>query len=293
LLDRVVYWLFRLTILVTRPLPLRLGYRVGGAVSALCYRTLFRGHRKALMLNLSHVMGTDDPRALDAMGARTFRNFAKYVIDFINFPSLTREQVRSRLRFDQFDELNDAANSGRGVIMASLHFGNWDLAAASLAAHDYKINAIAETFAYQPMNDLVQGARTKLGLRFIGSQRTGPSVFRALRRGELLAMLVDVVEKDEGIRVECFGAPALVSPAAARIALRTGAWVVPAVLARDPDDDMIIRPYVDTSLGDFAPTGDEQADAAELTRRIMQSFEPLIRAHPDQWFVFRPLWDAA
>jgi KDO2-lipid IV(A) lauroyltransferase len=291
LLDRIVYWLFRLTILVTRPLPLRLGYRVGGAVSVISYRTIFRGHRKALMLNLSHVLGTNDQRALDAMGARTFRNFAKYVIDFINFPSVTRDEVRERLRFDQWDELNAAANSGRGVIMASLHFGNWDLAAASLAAFDYKINAIAETFAYPPMNDLVQGSRTKLGLRFIGSERTGPSVFRALRRGEMLAMLVDVVEADEGIRVDCLGAPALVSPAAARIALRTGAWVVPAVLARDPDDDMIIRPYVDTSLGGFVGTGDEQADAAELTRQIMQSFEPLIRAHPDQWFVFRPLWD--
>lgn len=293
MLDRTVYWLFRLTILVTRPLPLRLGYRVGGAVSVLCYRTLFRGHRKALMQNLSRVLGTLDLHALDAIGAQTFRNFAKYVIDFIHFPSMTKDEVRRRLRFEQWDELNEAANSGRGVIMASLHFGNWDLAAASLAAYDYKINAIAETFAYPPMNDLVQGARTKLGLRFIGSERTGPSVFRALRRGEMLAMLVDVVEKDEGIRVECFGAPALVSPAAARIALRTGAWVVPSLLVRDPDDDLVIHAHVDTSLRDFAPTGDEHADAAELTRRIMQSFEPLIRAHPDQWFVFRPLWGTA
>ncbi len=77
--------------------------------------------------------------------------------------------------------------------------------------------------------------------------------------------------KRSGIRVDFFGAPALVSPAAARIALRTNAWVVPAVVLRGPDDDVVIRPMIDTGLRDFAPTGDEERDVYELTRLIMAS----------------------
>ena len=55
-LDRTVYWLFRLTILLTRPLPLRLGYRVASAVAAVCYRTIFRAKGRALRANLAHVV---------------------------------------------------------------------------------------------------------------------------------------------------------------------------------------------------------------------------------------------
>jgi KDO2-lipid IV(A) lauroyltransferase len=292
LLDRTVYWLFRLAILVTRPLPLRLGYWFGERVALICYWVIFPRHRKALNANLAHVLQSNDARFVDSVARRTFRNFGKYVIDFIHFPVMTADEVRGRLRFDEWDALNAATASGRGIVIATLHFGNWDLGAAALATFGYPVNAIAETFPYQPMNDLVQGSRAKLGMKVIGHDRLGPTVFRALRRGEMLAMLVDVASRDGGTRVDFFGAPALVSPAAARIALRTNAWVLPAVVIRGPKDDLELRPIIDFSLRDFAPTGDEAADVTELTRLIMASMEPIILRYPDQWFIFRKMWNA-
>jgi Kdo2-lipid IVA lauroyltransferase/acyltransferase len=291
LLDRIVYWLFRLAILLTRPLPLRVGYWFGERVALICYWVIFPRHRKALNANLAHVLQSNDARYVDAVARRTFRNFGKYIVDFIHFPVITAEEVRRRLRFDQWDDLNAATASGRGLIIATLHFGNWDLGAASLAAYGYPINAIAETFRYGPMNQLVQGSRSKLGMKVIGHDRLGPTLFRALRRGEMLAMLVDVASDDVATRVEFFDAPALVSSAAARVALRTNAWVLPAVVLRGPEDDLEIRPIIDFSLRDFKPTGDEPRDVAELTRLIMQSMEPIIRRYPDQWFIFRRMWD--
>lgn len=291
MVDRIVYWLFRLTILLMRPLPLRAGYWVAGYVAVVCYLTIFPRHRRALNENLARVMQSDDARFVDSVARRSFRNFGKYVVDFIHYPSMTREEVRQRLRFEQFDDLNAAVQSGRGVIIATMHFGNWDLGAAALAALDYPVVAIAETFPYGRMNDLVQGSRSKLGMTVIGGNRLAPSVFKALRRGEMLAILIDVTSEEEGgIHVDFFGAPALVSPAAARIALRTGAWILPAIVLRGPSDDLEIRPVIDASLRDFAPTGDEPADARELTRLILRSLEPAIRDHPDQWFIFQRLW---
>lgn len=293
MLDRIVYWLFRLAILLTRPFPLRLGYWFGERVALICYWVIFPRQRKALNANLAHVLQSNDPKHVDAVARRSFRNFGKYVIDFIHYPLLTRSEVRRRLRFDQYAELEAAAGSGRGVVIATIHFGNWDLGAAALAAHDYPVHAIAESFAYAPMNELVQGSRAKLGMRVIGHERVGPTVFKLLRRGEILAMLIDVTSEDAGgIRVDFFGAPALVSSAAARIALRTGAWVLPAVVLRGPDDDLDIRPLLDFSLRDFARSGDEERDVQELTRRALACIEGMIRQHPDQWFIFRRLWDA-
>lgn len=292
MLDRTVYWLFRLAIILTRPLPLRLGYWFAERVALVCYWVIFPRQRKALNANLAHVLQSNDAKFVDSVARRSFRNFGKYVIDFVHFPSITREEVRRRVRFDQRAEMDEALRSGRGIVVATIHFGVWDLGAAAVAAYGYPVNAIAESFPYPPMNDLVQGSRAKLGTTVIGHDRMGPRVYRALRRGEILALLVDVASSEStGIRVDFFGAPALVSPAAARIALRTQSWVIPAVVLRGPTDDVEIRPIFDTSLRDFAPTGDEARDVRELTRLIMASLETMIRKHPDQWFIFRHLWD--
>lgn len=292
LLDRTVYWLFRLSILLTRPLPLRVGYWFGERIALICYWVLFPRHREALNANLAHVLQSDDRAYVASVARRSFRNFGKYVIDFIHFPLVTREEVRRRLRFTQWDELNEASNSGRGIVLTTIHFGTWDMGAAALAAYGYPVNAIAETFRYQPMNDLVQGSRKQLGMKVIGHERVGPAVFKLLRRGEMLAMLIDIAAAEGAVHVDFFGAPAPVSSGPARIALRTGAWVVPAVVLRGPRDDLHITPIIDASLRDFRPSGQETRDVHDLTRLIMASLEKTIRRYPEQWFIFRRLWDA-
>ncbi|HEX5478711.1 MAG TPA: hypothetical protein VFY79_03225, partial [Dehalococcoidia bacterium] len=202
MLDRTVYWLFRLAILLTRPMPLRVGYWFGERVALICYFVIFPRHRKALNANLAHVLRSNDKRYVDAVARRAFRNFGKFVVDFIHYPVLTRDEVHRRVRFDQWDELNALRDSHEGIVIATMHFGSWDLGAAALAAYDFRVNAIAETFHYPPMNDLVQGSRMKLGMNVIGREHVGTGVFRALRRGEMLAMLIDVPEKEFGIYVD-------------------------------------------------------------------------------------------
>ena len=285
----LVYWLFRLTILLMRPLPLWLGYRVAAVVAEICYH-FFRRQREALNANLSWVLQERDPRVVDAVARRAFRNFGKFVIDFIHFPVMTREEVRRRLVFRQWEDLDEVARSGRGVLMVTMHFGVWDLGAAALAAYDYPINAIADSFAYPKMNDLVHGSREKLGVRIIPRERVGLGVFRALRRGEMLAMLIDVPPPDQTIVVDFLGAPAEVSAAPARLALRTGAWVVPAVVLRGPGRDWLIRPIIDIRAVRYQPTGDEETDVRALTQLIMRALERYVREYPEQWFIFRRVW---
>lgn len=286
----LVYWLFRLTILVMRPFPLKVGYAIGSFVASLCYY-FFRRQRRALNENLARVLGSDDKRYVDSVARRAFRNFGRYVIDFIHFPVMTHEEIQRRLAFDQWEDLNRVTGFDRGVLIVTIHFGNWDHGAAALAAYGYPVNAIADTFRYPKMNQLVQGSREKLGMKVIPRERVGLGVFRALRQGEMLAMLIDVPAPDSSIQVPFFGAPAEVSSAPARIALRTGAWVVPAVVLRGPEDPTIIRPIIDVSLR-YDATGPEEEDVHRLTALIMASLERQIRRYPDQWFIFRRMWTA-
>lgn len=288
----LVYWLFRLTILVTRPLPLWLGYRIAASVAEVCYH-FFHRQRRALNANLAWVLQSSDEREVDAVARRAFRNFGKFVIDFIHFPAMTRDEVHRRLCFAQWPELDDARNSGRGVLIVTMHFGVWDLGAAALAAYDFPINGIADTFAHPAMNELVHGSREKLGMKIIQRDHVGPGVFRALKRGELLAMLIDVPAPGQMVTVDFLGAPAEVSSVPARIALRTGAWVVPAMVLRGPQRDSIIRPIVDTQSVRYERTGNEERDVLALTQQIMHALERHVREHPEQWYIFRRVWPDA
>jgi len=285
----LVYWLFRLTIVLMRPLPLWLGYRVAAAVAEVCYH-FFHRQRRALNENLAWVLGSDDRRQVDAVARRAFRNFGKFVIDFIHFPVMSREEVRRRLVFHQWPELDEVMASKRGMLIVTMHYGVYDLGGAALAAYDYPTNAIGENYGYKKMDRLIHGSRERLGMKVIPVERVGPGVFRALKRGEILALAIDVPAPDQTILVDFLGAPAEVSSTPARIALRTGAWVVPAIVFRGPESDSLIRPILDTRSVRYEPTGDEERDVYALTRLIMASFERHIREHPEQWFIFRRVW---
>ena len=285
----LVYWLFRLTIVLMRPLPLWLGYRVAAAVAEVCYH-FFHRQRRALNENMAWVLGSDDRRQVDAVARRAFRNFGKFVIDFIHFPVMSREEVRRRLVFHQWPELDEVMASKRGMLIVTMHYGVYDLGGAALAAYDYPTNAIGENYGYKKMDRLIHGSRERLGMKVIPVERVGPGVFRALKRGEILALAIDVPPPDQTILVDFLGAPAEVSSTPARIALRTGAWVVPAIVFRGPESDSLIRPILDTRSVRYEPTGDEERDVYALTRLIMASFERHIREHPEQWFIFRRVW---
>jgi lauroyl/myristoyl acyltransferase len=109
----LAYWLFRLTILLMRPFPLRAGYKIASFGASICYY-FFRRQRRALNENLARVLNSDDKAYVDSVARQTFRNFGRYVVDFIHFPVITREEIRQRLAFDQWDDLEQLATLRAG-----------------------------------------------------------------------------------------------------------------------------------------------------------------------------------
>ena len=285
----IVYWIFRLIIILGRPFPPKVGYFVARIIADICY-VCFRQERRALKDALARVLNTDDEKEISLACRRSFRNFGKYVVDFIHFLDATPEEVRRRIVFEHLERIDEVIAEKRGVIVITLHFGNWDMGAAGLAAYGYPVNVIAETFPYPQMNALVQGSRSHLGMKVIPIQKVGPGIIRALRRGEILALLIDVPEPGGTVSVDFFGAPIEVPAGPARIALRTGAKVMPAVVLRVRGEEDKIHPIVDFDLN-YEKTGNEEEDVRRLTQQIMFSLERLIRHDPDQWFIFHPLWN--
>jgi len=177
---------------------------------------------------------------------------------------------------------------GHGVIFVLMHFGNWDMGGPALAERGYKVNVIAQTFANDALNDAMVAARQVRGMNVIPAEHVAMGIVRALKRGEILGILIDRPMAG-GVEVPFFGAPVMMPAGPAWIALRTGARVLPAALVRARDMEDVTHALVDLDVR-VTPSADIERDVYTLTRRILESHEAFIRAHPDQWFMFRPMW---
>lgn len=281
----IQYWLLRF-FAVSRLVPLRVAYWCAVAVARFAWIVL-PAQREAAIENLSQALGN---RALGKAAARrSFANYGRYLIDFIRAPKIKPEDVASKVRFDRWDLIDEAFAPGKGVIFALMHVGNWDIGGPFLAGHGYNVNVVADTFEHDRLNEVVVQARTVRGMNVIPADRAATGIVRALRRNEILGILMDTPMTEGGVMVEFFGRPAMFPAGVAWLALRTGARVLPTAMVRLRETGDVVRPLIDFDVK-IERSGDMDRDIRELTRRILQAHERFIRAYPDQWYIFRPLW---
>ncbi|MHB1414394.1 MAG: lysophospholipid acyltransferase family protein, partial [Chloroflexota bacterium] len=280
----LTYWLVIAGSLIARFMPLRVSYAVASFIGDLTFYT-WRSKRDAAIANMRQVLGPGaDPEAVWATARLTYRNYLKYIVDFLRFPSLSIDHIRENVLVEGWENLNHALDAGKGVIFVGVHFGHFDLGAAVLAVTGYPVNAVVDTFQPAKLNDLIQRHRIEKGLRIIPFESAARGVLRVLRSNEILGLLVDRPVPGEGVRVNFCGAPIEVPAGAAMLALKTGAAIVPGHVLRGPGNTFsgTIYPRVEITR-----TGDLRRDIETVTQRMMDVLEEMIRQHPDQWYMFR------
>ncbi|MBI2305022.1 MAG: lysophospholipid acyltransferase family protein [Chloroflexi bacterium] len=281
------YFLWRFCSILWRRLPLRVGYACATLVADITYWAWPRGRAYARR-SIGYILDNGhSPADIDSLARRSLRNYCKYLVDFIRFPVIDESEIQRRIVFDGWENFDRALASGKGAVFVGLHLGNWDLAAAAISLRRYPINVIAESFSPAALNQVVQQARAQKGMQVIPLERAPRRLLAALRRNEIVALLIDRPSPGDGVVVRFCNARMQVPSGAAMLSLRTGAPVVTGGLVRLPDNRFL--GFVDPSLS-FTPSGDIKMDVQALTQEIMNSLERWVRRYPDQWYVFRPMW---
>lgn len=285
----VTYWLMRLASVLAAVLPIRISYAIAIAIGQLVY-TSWGEKRRSAIANMRCVLGPDVSEAVVRRMARnSFRHYCKYVVEFLRFGRRS-EEVAALVNTTGLHNIDAALEAGKGAIIVGLHFGNWDLAGAVLASRGYPVNVVAESFEPAKLNALIQKPRLNSGLRIIPVDAASHGVLRALRRNEILGLLIDRPDFKDGVPVRFCGAITSVPAGAAALALRTGARILPGILVRLPNNTF--RGIVGPAIA-FEPTGDYEHDIQALTQRVFEALEAFVYAYPDQWYMFRPMWPAS
>ncbi len=268
--------------------PLPLLCAVAGLVGSVMYYCWPQG-RQTMLRNYAHVLPEATVRERQRIARQSLANYLRYMVEFAASGNLSPEQrLAVGVETPGFDGVDQGMEQGRGVVVAPMHFGNWDLAATNAAARGYKLTVVGETFGNPRLDDLVVGGREALGVRLVKMEKVGPSLVRSLRRNEMVATLIDRPLQEGGVRVLFFGEEVEVPAGPARLALHTGAAIGAVAFPRRGPGRIDVLANFD--LG-FEPTGDTAQDVQALTQAIMAAHEAFVRQHPEQWYMFREFWE--
>ncbi len=283
----MIYWGWLLLRAAARVLPSGVAELLARPTAAAVLLAWPRG-RRAMLRNYARVLPNASRWRRTKLAWRAMTNYLRYLVEFARMGDEPADRLA--LRADDggaIERLKRHLESGRGAVLALPHLGNWDLGAAALSAAGVPLMVVGERFGDERVDRAVFRRRARLGIEVLPLRGSMPSVARRLKAGGVVALLVDRPLREGGVEVEFFGARARVPEGAARLALRTGAKVVPAAVP------MLSRGRVGI-LADFGletpANRDDPAGVAALSQAIMRSLEGFIRRYPDQWYMFRDFW---
>jgi KDO2-lipid IV(A) lauroyltransferase len=188
------------------------------------------------------------------------------------------------------DPIKAAIRRGRGAVLVTCHFGNWDVGARTLARFGAPFNLVMAREANETTAEYVRKAREDAGVHVLLSDSSVYGSFnmlRALKRNEIVAMQLDRPLGGDGARlVEFFGAPAWFQAGPIRLARLAGAPIFPVFSLRLGPRQYRIVLGTEHTVGRHATV--EEMD--RILGNIVAEFEQLVRQHPEQWFQFAPYW---
>ncbi|MBY3792130.1 phosphatidylinositol mannoside acyltransferase [Rhodococcus fascians] len=239
-----------------------------------------------LRRNLARVLGTTAEQVPDDLIRESVRSYARYWREAFRLPSMdlaAQAAVIDRCVYGK-EHLEAALGAGKGVVLALPHSGNWDMAGMWLVRTHGGLSTVAERLKPESLYQRFVAYRESLGFEIFplsGSEQPPLlALSDRLRQNKVVCLLGERDLAKHGVPVTFFGEPTRMPAGAAKLAIDTGATLLPVHGYFDGDGwGFDISPAVDVSQG-----------VAAATQTVADHFAAGIRAHPADWHMLQPLW---
>lgn len=277
-MQTLAYWLFRLILATLRYAPLPVAWRLGAGYARLFDRLVPR--LRAVALRNLEIAGMERrPDIVDGV----FDSIGRMLVVFSRFPDIHGENIHDWISYEGLEHYAEAKRRGKGVLFATAHLGNWELSAFAHGLMTEPMNVVVRPLDNPRIDELVERRRRMSGNRTIEKRDAARGILKALRANEAVGILVDQNSlPEEGIFIDFFGVRACANSAFTRIALYSGATVIPGFALWSSED----RRYVLRFYEPLAMSGDLAAD----TQLLHSVIERVIREYPGQWMWIHRRW---
>jgi KDO2-lipid IV(A) lauroyltransferase len=266
-------------------IPLEQGSRIGAVVGRGLYRLDIK-HRAVAINNLEHALGIERRQAED-LALEVFQNLGKILFETVWLWTQPHKTIAPHFHIEGRSNLEKASAKGRGVLVLTAHFGNWELLAYIAYMTGYPIDVIYRPLDFAPLDKLVTHKRARFGSHPIPKRRSLRPILRALKNRHLVGFLMDQsCDWYDGVVSPFFHQPVFTNKGMALVALKSKSPVVPLFLVRDGTQ----------FTGHFLPeielaaTGDKINDIETNSARFAAVIEKFVRQYPEQWFWVHRRW---
>lgn len=216
-----------------------------------------------------------------------YRNFGMNLAEILRLSGGAFDETNSRITIEDEEIVEHALQRGKGVLILTAHFGNWDLLCMFTVKYKYPLTIISKDLKNKTINDMWMQMRERFGVKIVPAHNSARESLRVLRRNELLGFILDQNRpRDAGIFVDFFGRPACTTPGLAIFSAQAQAPVVPVFIHRKPDGNHVLQ-----VLPLIEPPPDREAETIrKATQEYTKIIENQIRQHPEQWTWLHRRW---
>ena len=284
-LEYLPLWLLVRAIgLLPRPVARAVGISLARAVYLLHGKL-----RRVGMKNLAIAFPDKDSKERARLLRGVFTGLGRQLAEFCLFPQYTRENVPGVAIYEGFENFENARGRGKGVLVLTGHFGGWEVGSFAHSLYGHPMKIVVRDLDNQLVDALVKRYRTLHGDETIDNREFARGLLASMRAGETVGILMDTnMTPPQGIFVPYFGVAACTASGLARMALKTGAAVVPGFTFWDAERGkykVVFEPALS-----LVQTGDTEADVVANTALFNQALEKQARKHPDQWLWVHRRW---
>ncbi|MFJ7494972.1 phosphatidylinositol mannoside acyltransferase [Streptomyces sp. NPDC097727] len=240
--------------------------------------------------NLARVVPEASPARLAALSKAGMRSYMRYWMESFRLPTWSPARIKASIDVTDAHRLTDGLETGRGVILALPHLGNWDLAGAWVTT-DLKVpfTTVAERLKPETLYDRFVAYREGLGMEVL--PHSGGAAFgtlaRRLRAGGLVCLVADRDLSASGVEVTFFGDTARMPAGPALLAQQTGALLLPVTLSYDDTPVMKARIHPPVEVPE---SGSRTEKTSLMTQALADAFAVGIAEHPEDWHMLQRLW---
>ncbi len=283
---------FPATLACARSLPRRWMNRGGRALAAVYYR-LRPKYLRAARSNLAVILAApEDSPAVRRGALEMVASHFEAWVDFLHFATRPAQEAAQLIEgVVGYSRIVEARLAGKGVVLLTAHLGNWEIGGLMLARIKDPIHVVLVPDIFPGVERERRRLHALSGVTEIRVDRSiAPTlaVLRALGRNEIVAMQGDRDFDNTGVAATFFGREAFFPRGPFRVAMASGAALLPAFIVRLPDGRY--RAIVEQAVR-VETAGDRDAALRRNIERYVALLERYVREYPHQWYCFYPFWD--
>ncbi len=261
---------------------------VGGCIGLLSWALLPRLRRvglRNLALALPEHAAGEHRRILRA----SFVSQGRQLAEFAQMRRYTATQAQEFIRYEGLERFLAAHAAGRGVLVLTAHLGAWELSSFFHSLMGYPMGLVIRRLDNARVDKLVNGIRTLHGNRVLHKDDFARGLLKAMHSGEAVGILMDTnMTPPQGVFVPFFGTEACTASGLARVALHSGAAVLPGFLLWERAEGRYVLHFGPELT--LQRSGDAERDALANTALFTRTLEDYIRRYPEQWLWVHRRW---